>query len=120
MLSSTGRGRGGDAPARWELHQQPLKNAVRKSKKSWELVAPEWLKSARGPPAALKKSSRKSKKSVELRRPSVFQSARQVGHARHWARRPGGHVAGAGERSCDPQGAPRAVVVLGHGVDLER
>ena len=50
--------------------QQPAKKHVMKSKKSWEFVAPEWLKSA----FAAKKSVRKSKKSCELSPPEVFQS----------------------------------------------
>jgi hypothetical protein len=40
-----------------QKNQQPAKNAVRKSKKSWESVAPEWLKSA----SPAKKAVRKSK-----------------------------------------------------------
>src|SRR6185503_12802798 len=53
--------------------QQPAKNAVRKSKKSWELMTSSWLKSAPGAPA--KKAVRKSKKSCELTRPSWLKSA---------------------------------------------
>jgi hypothetical protein len=44
-----------------QVGQQPAKKAVRKSKKSWELTTPLWLKSAAG--ALAKKAERKSKKS---------------------------------------------------------
>jgi len=49
-------------------HGQPAKNAVRKSKKSWEFTAPSALKSALG--AEAKKAVRKSKKSWEFTAPS--------------------------------------------------
>src|SRR5690349_9771053 len=57
--------------------QHPAKNTVRKSKKSWLLVAPSWLKSALPP----KNAVRKSKKSWLLRTPSAFQSAGHGGAA---------------------------------------
>jgi hypothetical protein len=54
-------------------HGQPVKKAVRKSKKSWELIMPSLLKSALG--AAPKNAVRKSKKPCELALPSVLKSA---------------------------------------------
>src|SRR5262245_23532406 len=55
--------------------QQDPKNAVRKSKKSCELITPSRLKSAPGP--ALKNAVRKSKKSWLLTAPELLKSARQ-------------------------------------------
>jgi hypothetical protein len=52
--------------------QQPAKKAVRKSKKSWELICESLLKSDSG--AWAKKAVRKSKKSWELRAPSALKS----------------------------------------------
>ena len=53
---------------------QPPKKQVRKSKKSWLLVAPSVLKSA----CPAKKSARKSKKSWEFRQSTPFQSQGQL------------------------------------------
>src|SRR6185369_3234118 len=52
-----------------------MKNAVMKSKKSWESVTPLLLKSA----FALKKAAMKSKKSWLVTTPSWFQSPAQPG-----------------------------------------
>ena len=59
------------------LDQQPVKKAVRKSKKSWELMIPSSLKSALG--SSVKKAVRKSKKSCEFSVPLWFQSHPHAG-----------------------------------------
>lgn len=56
-------------------NQHPLKNALRKSKKSCESVNPDRFRSA----TPVKNAVRKSKKSWELTKPSRFQSAVQYG-----------------------------------------
>src|SRR5262245_25653754 len=58
------------------LVQHPAKNAATKSKKSWELMAPVWLKSALG--RSEKNAARKSKKSWEFRAPLPLKSAVQT------------------------------------------
>ena len=62
---------------RRQLH--PPKKAVRKSKKSCELISPSSLKSAVG--SVSKNAARKSKKSYEFATPLQLKSAAQIVNA---------------------------------------